>query len=261
MTAIPINPILFKYKGNRCANCGLTVEEMLQQYGVINKIFHFHHVDPTKKHPDYDNLIQRTLSAEQLDEVDKCIFLCDRCHTVLHGQKKTATLTLTRNLGDRVVEQELKCNVIVDMKDNTLHFFSDQPYLLDLYDVQRGEERPQPMTGLDLENNDTLSRFLLETRETEILRILRHEDRKVMLEAKKLDSRKCHVEPSVEFPLLKFNGLHDDGTLHVSVRNRQIVFKPKDGPSQVNPPLGVFQYWYILSYADIRKVLKKKKGN
>jgi hypothetical protein len=66
-----IDPLLFKYKGDRCAYCGLTVDDMLRRYGVVNKLFQFNHIDPAKKHPDYDNVIQRVLSFEQLDEIDK----------------------------------------------------------------------------------------------------------------------------------------------------------------------------------------------
>ena len=61
---------------------------MLNRYGVINKVFEFHHLDPSKKHPKYDKLIQRVVSAEQLDELAKCILLCERCHVVLHGHHR-----------------------------------------------------------------------------------------------------------------------------------------------------------------------------
>ncbi len=54
-----INRLLFQYKGNRYACCGKTVEQMIRRFGVANKLFQFHHIDPDKKHDDYDKLIQQ----------------------------------------------------------------------------------------------------------------------------------------------------------------------------------------------------------
>jgi hypothetical protein len=82
---------LYKYKGNKCANCGLSVEEMLARFGTFNRMFQFNHVDPKQKDPRYDNLIQRQLSGEQLDEVDKCVLLCNECHGILHAQPQRST--------------------------------------------------------------------------------------------------------------------------------------------------------------------------
>jgi hypothetical protein len=258
---MPINHLLFKYKGNCCARCGKSIEEMLKRYGVANKLFQFHHIDPSKKHPDYDNLIQRKISAQQLDELDKCVLLCEECHTILHGQKGEAIITLTRDLGDRVVEQKLKGNLVVDMQDMKIHFFFDDEILLDLYDVQRGDADPEVLTGIELRQDDRLIRMLLETQQTGSLLIRRHDDQRLMLEAKKLNYRACAVSPSGEFPLLKFNGLHDDGTLHLSVRKGQVVLNPKDGPTESRPVNPATKYNCVTPYANIRKALKKpKKG-
>jgi len=54
-----------KYKGNRCAFCGMTVEEMLARYGTFKRMTEFHHIDEGKKAKNYNNLIQRKLSSEQ----------------------------------------------------------------------------------------------------------------------------------------------------------------------------------------------------
>ena len=254
-----INRLLFKYKGNCCACCGLTVEQMLKRYGVANKVFQFHHIDPAKKHPDYDKLIQRKLSAEQLNEVDKCVLLCEQCHTILHGQRGEATITLTRDLGDRVVEQQLQGNIIVDMESMKIHFFSDEEILLDLYDVQRGKAAPETVAGVDLEKEKQVPWMLLETLRTESLLIRRHDDQRLMLEATRMNRRACRVHPSVEFPMFVFNGLHDDGTLHISIRKGRIILNPKGGPPVERPVHPSDKYSFVLTYKNIRKALEKPK--
>jgi hypothetical protein len=54
----------------------------------------FNHVNPDKKHPQYNNLIRRVVSAEVLDEVDNHVLLCCICLGVLHGQRGRGTLRL-----------------------------------------------------------------------------------------------------------------------------------------------------------------------
>jgi hypothetical protein len=259
---MPINHLLFKYKGNCCARCGKSVEHMLKRYGVANKLFQFHHIDPAKKHPAYDKMIQRKLSAEQLDEVDKCLLLCGECHTILHGQNGEATITITRELSDGVVvEQQLQGNIIVDMQDMKIHFFSEDEILLDLYDVRRGKAPMESLTGLQLYEDMLLPWMLLETLQTESLMILRHDDQRPMLQATRLNRRACRVHPSVEFPLLKFNGLHDDGTLHLSIRKGRIIINPKEGPARERLVCPSDNYNFVLPYANIRKGLQKKTGD
>ncbi|MEX2174200.1 MAG: hypothetical protein WD872_07550, partial [Pirellulaceae bacterium] len=73
---------LYEYKGDRCGYCGRPVQEMIEEFGGFERIFEFNHIEPAKKHPDYDNLIRRTISTEQLDEIDKCVLLCRVCHGI-----------------------------------------------------------------------------------------------------------------------------------------------------------------------------------
>lgn len=256
-----INRLLFQYKGNCCAYCGKTVEESLRRFGVANKRFQFHHRDPAKKHPNYNNLIQRKLSAEQLDEVDKCVLLCSDCHIILEAQHGEAVIVLNRDLGDRVVEQQLKGNIIVDMEDKKIHFFSEDEILLDLYDVQRGKADLENLTGVELHENNLLTWMLLETLQTERLLIRRHDDHRAMLEATRLNLRACRLHPNVQFPLIQFNGLHDDGTLHLSVRKGRIIINPKKGPTVERPVRPSDGYNVTIPYANLRKCLKKKADN
>jgi hypothetical protein len=87
MSRKSLRPQLHKYKGDQCAYCGKTVQEMQDEFIAFGGYFHFNHVDPSTKAENYDNIIRRTrLSSEILDEVDKCVLLCTACHTILHGQ-------------------------------------------------------------------------------------------------------------------------------------------------------------------------------
>lgn len=252
-----ISPLLFKYKGNRCANCGLTVEEMLERWGVVNKVFQFNHVDPAKKDSNYDNLIQRVISPEQLDEVDKCILLCNNCHDILHAQRGTATLHFKIKYADRVVEQHIKGQTIFDMQTKMLRFFSDDPYLLSLHAVVRGDSEPEILTGLDLYEGLFLE-YLLGTRVTGKLKIWQN-DKKWMLTATKLNDRICRVDVSDDFSLLKFNGMDDEtGKPKMSVRNNQIIFNPKDKPEQ-NPIPASGSYDFHVNYATLRTIVKQMK--
>src|SRR6266498_3699811 len=57
-----------KYKGNRCVSCGESVAESFRRYGTFHRLFHFNHIDPSKKDSEYDNVIRQNVSTKQLDE-------------------------------------------------------------------------------------------------------------------------------------------------------------------------------------------------
>ena len=83
-----------RYKGYHCASCGVSVAEIVARYGTFNRLTQFHHIDPKTKSKNYSNLIRRKISSEQLDELDKCVLLCDRCHNVIHAQEKKGMLAI-----------------------------------------------------------------------------------------------------------------------------------------------------------------------
>ena len=141
---------LYQYKGNCCANCGLGVQEIVDKYGGFEGVFEFNHIDPHKKHPDYDNLIRRVISTEQLDEVDKCILLCSICHGVLHAQNVIRELSLRVIVGTKSAEQKFKGQLILDYSKMHARFFTDQQMLLMPYRVSLGSRRPQILFGTQL---------------------------------------------------------------------------------------------------------------
>ena len=109
-----------EYKGGECAHCGKTVKDIEDQYLVVNRYFHFHHVSDEKA-PNYDNLVRRAkLSTEILDEIDKCVLLCTGCHDILHDQAITSNhryfIRLKDNGRTRLFWQCLKGQAIYDAK-------------------------------------------------------------------------------------------------------------------------------------------------
>lgn len=68
---------LIEYKGGKCEICGYDKVE-------YHRVFHFHHIDPTKKEFGISSKIVAFDKAKE--EVDKCMLLCSRCHDELHSE-------------------------------------------------------------------------------------------------------------------------------------------------------------------------------
>lgn len=61
------------YKGGKCVVCG---------YCRSDKALVFHHIDPSEKDFGISNV---TKSFDNMkSELDKCVLLCNRCHTEVH---------------------------------------------------------------------------------------------------------------------------------------------------------------------------------
>jgi hypothetical protein len=63
-----------EYKGGKCLLCG---------YAKYHGALSFHHLDATKK--DFSIARSFKFTAELKRELDKCILLCNRCHSEVHG--------------------------------------------------------------------------------------------------------------------------------------------------------------------------------
>lgn len=68
---------LIKYKGGKCEICG---------YDKCIAALEFHHIDPKTKKFGIGNGNIKSLNILK-QEVDKCLLLCNRCHTELHYQQ------------------------------------------------------------------------------------------------------------------------------------------------------------------------------
>lgn len=69
---------LVDYKGGKCTECG---------YNKCLAALEFHHIDPKEK--DFSISSKGWSFDNLLKEVDKCILVCNRCHTEIHENLKT----------------------------------------------------------------------------------------------------------------------------------------------------------------------------
>lgn len=68
---------LIDEKGGKCEHCSIT---------GVNRIFAFHHRDPTTKLFQIDNRVCNGYHIDRLKaEVDKCLLLCHNCHSEHHN--------------------------------------------------------------------------------------------------------------------------------------------------------------------------------
>jgi hypothetical protein len=208
---------LYQYKGNRCTHCGLSVQEMLERYGSVNKMFEFNHVDPGKKHPDYDNLIERVLSGEQLDEVDKCVLLCRQCHGVLHAQHITCELLVRVKVGTKRAEQRFKGQMIFDYRDRRATFLTNERVLLHPYRVSLGRKRPRFLFGTDLEKN-LFNVYIQKILDYQTI-VVRSWKGREMFRAEYKGGNEIAVNHAINFQLLYTELCDDQGKPTIWIRN------------------------------------------
>jgi hypothetical protein len=193
---------LYEYKGDCCAHCGLTVKEMVERYGDINRMFEFNYVDPSQKHPDYDNLIQRVISSNQLDEVDKCILLCRQCHGILHAQSITGSLEVTVNVAGTQTTQTFRGQVIADKKDRRARFLTNERVLVVPYRLRILGRQPQLYFGTELEKEGILCTHLKALPQIKKLMVLAYQDSHVWMSAEHIEGNRIKMQVDVRFPVL-----------------------------------------------------------
>lgn len=133
---------------------------MVDRYGTFNRMFQFHHVDPTTKDKHYRKLMAQRLSRRQMDEIDKCVLLCTQCHAVIHAQEITATLELTAQLDKRIARQQFRGWIRADKVAKTLTFVTNEPYLLQPCEVRLGTEDPKVLFIVEIEQDRNLRSWL-----------------------------------------------------------------------------------------------------
>jgi hypothetical protein len=208
----------YRYKGYRCNHCGLSVQQMVDQYGTFNRMFQLNHVDPKKKHRNYENLIRRKLSTEQLDEVDKCILLCNQCHGVLHAQNITAEAVLRITIGNKTAEQRMKGQIIFDKIKRRMRFLSNERLLLHPYQVHLGDNPPTMLFGIELRNGELVALIRKIADHKRI--IITNSADLVMLQIEHLGGGEIKAEQDISFPILDYELHRDKGDpVHIWVRN------------------------------------------
>jgi len=131
---------LIEYLGGKCKNCKADVQEIVERYGDVQRMFHFHHIMPDEKADNYSNLIERKISAEQIDEIDKCILLCGNCHNILHAQAHDGAVTFSVEIDGRKATQTLRGSFIADRKENTIQFLTNEKLYLSPYLLKIGNQ-------------------------------------------------------------------------------------------------------------------------
>lgn len=227
---------LYRYKGDRCAHCGLGVQEMIARHGKFHRMFQLNHIDPKRKDRDYDNLIRRDLSTKQLDEVDKCVLLCTLCHGIVHAQEITATVKLTMTAGDRKAEQTLTGQMIMDFQDRTATFFTDQKLLILPYWVYIGSKRPKIMFGHELEKDRFIVRQIDRINELRKFAVHTWHD-KFQMRVFVDREGEITLEHSVRFPHITSELCGSDGEFAIWVRNGKWLTKEGDVKDD-----GIFTY-------------------
>jgi hypothetical protein len=189
-----------QYKGNKCAYCGQSVLDSLERFGTFHRMYQFNHVDPDKKDPDYDNLIRRTISTEQLDELDKCVLLCNQCHGVLHGQNINTPMTLRVTVDGETAEQTFQGQVIFDKVENKLAFFTDDEPLIFPYWLNLGSDPIRWFFGRNLKHT-LMTHWVPMTKERGPLAIT-NEKHELLFGARRLDDTHVEIQQDCRFTLI-----------------------------------------------------------
>lgn len=192
---------LYQYKGNRCVSCGLTVTEMIERFGTFNRMFEFHHVNPDTKDRHYKRLMAQRLSRRQMDEIDKCVLLCNRCHAILHAQEITATLQLSAEFKRRTVRQDFQGWIRADKVAKSLTFVTNQPYLLELCEVRVGGQAPILLFLVEVEQEGNLRRWLAEIEQHKTIDIRSLRNRRHFMHVEQVHGSQISVTQALGLPI------------------------------------------------------------
>jgi hypothetical protein len=196
--------IQLKYKGNKCSACGLSVKEMLDRWGTFKRMTEFHHVEESKKADNYNALIRRKLCTEQLDELDKCILLCSNCHKLIHAQNIKANLEIKLEFEGNVYTQEIVGWVIVDFREKKMRIYTDQKYLLCLYQIRIGAEQAKVIAGVEMASPGFFSNLFKGLCNSKMFEIRNAQNTKVLMRGTYLGSNEIELKQAVEFPFLEY---------------------------------------------------------
>lgn len=192
---------LYRYKGDRCTSCGISVQEMLSRYGTFERLFQLHHIDPSAKDPNYKNLIRQQLSAAQIAEVDKCTLLCTQCHNILHAQNITAKLQLTVTIAERKVSQSLSGWLIEDHQEKNLRFITNQRLLLQPYLVTFGNGESKVLCCIEIEREENLLHWIRHAARLKWIEISSCINHEPLMLIEPIGPRSVKIKQKVGFPI------------------------------------------------------------
>ncbi len=233
---------LYKYRGDHCSHCGKSVEEMVVRYGTFNRMFEFHHIEPSKKHTEYAALMQRTISAEQIEEVDKCLLLCRECHGIVHAQDNEGSIVIRSIISGRVVTQELKGWFVVDNVDATLRFMSNDRNLLQPCRVSLGEGDPEEYFVLELMQEERLQNWLRSIELHSRIAVVSVPGEELLLDICFESANRANVRMALGLPILAMDFEVTEGnSSYLWLRNGMVLTKEGDlySKGQIQFPLSI----------------------
>lgn len=201
---------LYKYKGNQCTCCGRSVQEMIDRYGTFDRMFELHHIDPGCKDRSFKNLIRKTLSFDQIKEVDKCTLLCSQCHSVIHAQNIRAKLQLVVSHEEREVSQVFDGWIVCDSHDKTFTFVTNQRFKLLPIVVAFGNGERMNLFAIELEKRDYLVNWLHHLKDLQGVQIFGRSAGDLCMKIEYLAYKKIRLTQKVGFPVFAFH-LTSDG--------------------------------------------------
>ena len=111
-----------KYCGEFCKLCG---------YNKNISALEFHHINPNEK--DFGlsgvRLKEHQLTTEQKSELDKCITLCNNCHTTVHYNHNQ----LNKNQSNQTIKSKKVRRMLIDLKGGSCKICNLQSNINDVY--------------------------------------------------------------------------------------------------------------------------------
>jgi hypothetical protein len=202
---------LYKYKGNRCSACGMEVAEMVNRYGTFKRIFAFHHIDPDTKDKNYNQLMKKSLSSEQIEEIDKCALLCNHCHDIIHAQEITGSISITVEFDNRKVSQNLKGWFIHDKIENKLTFVTNQRLLLQVCRVQFNNQAEKHLCVIEIEKEENLLTWLKNIKKHKKILIRSAVTNEILMRIEHIKKKTIKVRQKVGFPITAIDLKVDEG--------------------------------------------------
>jgi len=213
-----------QYKGYRCASCGISVAEIVGRYGTFKRLTQFHHIDPKTKAQDYSNLIRRKISTEQLDELDKCTLLCDRCHNVIHAQNARGDLTITVEIDDRKVRQKFDGWYMIDAVDKKMSFVTNQRFMLTPYIVEIENTRKEVLCGVEIEEKGLLVQWFRNSKINKTIKIINAENGVEILSAARSKGKTVYITQNIKSPFFQYELAEEKGKKpYLWVRNGMML--------------------------------------
>jgi hypothetical protein len=195
----------YRYKGNRCAVCGMSVQDMMDRFGTFSRMFELHHIAPDKKASNYNNLIKQNLSAKQLDEIDKCILLCRNCHGLVHAQNIKINGEINLSYSGREVSQIISGWLVIDQEKRSLQFLCEEKLLIEPYVEQVAKQSKRIIFGVDLSDGIHLVSQLKLLKNNESYKVWKAETNELMLTVIRSDQT-LKVKNNVAFTFSEMDG-------------------------------------------------------